>query len=150
MFPFEESHFGKTRYKVANLTTRFSNVKENEAAFLNRQKSLLSVHVPVVTHFIRTMRKINAVLIQGQRSIQIDVLALVLFFKVEATTFFFYGLSIIFFSDTLFAGLEENREQHGQWFTTKTSGSWRGAGCVGYASTLGPCQDVSLTRLLER
>ncbi len=28
IFPFE-----KTRYKVANRTTRFSNVKENEAAF---------------------------------------------------------------------------------------------------------------------
>lgn len=30
------------------------------------------------------MRKINAVLFQGQRSIQTDGLALVLFFKVEA------------------------------------------------------------------
>lgn len=33
--PFEESHFSfeKTQCEVANLTTRFLNVKENEAAF---------------------------------------------------------------------------------------------------------------------
>lgn len=45
----------------------------------------------------------------------------------EATTFWilFYGLSIIFFWHII-CWAEGKWEHHGQWFATKTSGSWRG------------------------
>lgn len=73
--------------KVANLTTMFSDVRGERSSVLNKQKLLLSVRVPVVTHFIQIEQggeKKTAVLFQGKRSLQTDGLAVVLFCKVEA------------------------------------------------------------------